>query len=99
MRRRRGHHSHPNSWTGSPSRADDPASVTWAQRAGRLGASATDARAYWPALFDSTRRYCEDPSGMRQSDHKRVLDNAQGDTGWAQCLSTVGLLHRLDTTR
>jgi hypothetical protein len=31
-----------------PSRADGPAYVTWAQRAGRLGASATDARALPP---------------------------------------------------
>ena len=39
-----------------PSRADDPAYVAWAERAGRLGATAAGARAYWSAAFAAAAR-------------------------------------------
>ena len=41
------------------SRTDEPAYRAWLQRAGRLGASAASARAYWTAAIDSAVRQSE----------------------------------------
>ncbi len=51
----------------APSRWGDPAYQAWFERAGRLGASATAARAYYAALRTASERFVSDPDRVETS--------------------------------
>ena len=61
-----------------PSRADDPVYRSWSDRAGRLGASASAAEAYWGALRDSARVFVNQIKPLDNAPPVRLIHRRHG---------------------
>ncbi|MDX2381212.1 MAG: adenylate/guanylate cyclase domain-containing protein [Acidimicrobiia bacterium] len=61
-----------------PSRADDPVYRSWSDRAGRLGASATAAKAYWEALRASASAHLRQAQPIENTPPVQLIHRRQG---------------------